>query len=307
MTRIRAQDKQLAMVLRCDPDLPDLVLTDPTCFRQILVHLVRNAVDFTDHGEVRIFARGRPLDNRMLRLEIAVSDTGVGISPERLQKVFEPLTQAGASLTRRDGAGLGLAISQRLAQALGGDIQVQSEPGRGSTFTLAIPVELPDESAANETSPGGIAKASSAIRAAGSQRGRILLVDDAPGVRFVVVELLKQLGLDVDVAGDGKTGCEMVINSSAEGRPYDLVLMDLEMPVRNGLDAARRLRQWGWRGPLVALTANALAGDRERCLAAGCDDYLSKPVTGNDLERVVARFVSRETPATPHANDGLVP
>jgi CheY-like chemotaxis protein len=269
------------------------------------VHLVRNAFDFTDRGVVRIVTRSQPLSKGMISLEIAVSDTGVGISPERLREVFQPLEPADGLRTRRYGVGVGLAISQRLAQALGGELRVQSEIGWGSTFTLSIPVALPEDSAVPEMTPRGLAKSGLTIPpiAERPRSGRILLVDDAPGVRFVIVALLKRLGLEVDAASNAVSGCELVINSLAEGRPYDLILMDLEMPVMTGLEAARRLRQEGWRGPLVALTAHALAGDRERCLAAGCDDYLSKPVTGNDLEQMVNRFVSGETQIMPSANN----
>lgn len=305
MTRVRAQEKQLAVVVECDPLLPDLLLTDPGCLRQILVHLVRNAFDFTDRGAVRIVTRGQSSSDGMLRLEISVSDTGVGIPPERLQEVFQPLEPAGGLRTRRYGVGVGLAISQRLAHALGGDLRVQSEIEWGSTFTLSIPVALPEDSAVTELTSRGLAQAGPTIppTAARPRSGRILLVDDAPGVRFVIAALLKRLGLEVDAADDVAAGCEMMADSLAEGRPYDLILIDLEMPAVRGLGAARHLRQEGWRGPLVALTAHALAGDRERCLAAGCDDYLSKPVTGSDLEQMIDWFMSGETRSMPPANE----
>ena len=268
--------------------------------RQILVNLLGNAIKFTERGEVRLALRWLREAPGGPRMQFAVSDTGIGIAPEKLGELFQPFTQADASLTRRyGGTGLGLAISQRLAKALGGDIEVRSALGQGSTFTLTVsagplqgvrlrrgpPAPAP---ASEEPSPG-----EPEVRL----RGRVLLVEDVPDLHHMLRQMLGKMGLEVEIAENGRRACQMAQHSQAEARPYDLILMDIQMPEMNGFEATRWLREHGWQGAIVALTAHAMVGDREKCLAAGCDEYLSKPVNAAGLEAIVARYLGREETA----------
>ena len=214
-------------------------------------------------------------------MQFAVSDTGIGIPTEKIGELFQPFMQVDGSASRRyGGTGLGLAISRRLAAALGGDIEVASELGKGSTFTLTIDagplqgvrmLQSPElAAAAEEVSPS--------VEQEPALQGRVLLAEDVPSVQLVLGYILRSLNLQVEIAEDGRVACNMAQKSKADGSPYDLILMDIQMPRMNGYEAVRWLRHYGWQGPIVALTAHAMVGDREKCLEAGCDDYLSKPV-----------------------------
>jgi PAS domain S-box-containing protein len=280
-----AADKQLRLTADPDESLPAQIETDPARLRQILVNLVANAVKFTERGEVRIAAGlgGRHADNAQLWFRVI--DTGIGIAADQLELIFQPFTQIDDSSTRRHGgSGLGLSISRRLAELLGGSLQVESEVGAGSTFTLWIEAGLPAPSA--KSGP-----ASAASKPASVLQGRVLVVDDARDVLHLVRRMLERAGLEVDVAENGDTGCRRVLLPEP-GRPYDLVLMDVQMPDLDGFAATARLRQGGWNGPIVALTAYAMAGDRERCLAAGFNDYLSKPVDRTRLLEMANRWIA---------------
>jgi CheY-like chemotaxis protein len=210
-----------------------------------------------------------------------------------MSRLFRPFTQGDSSTTRRfGGSGLGLTISRQLARMLGGDVTAQSDIGVGSTFTLTIdpgPIEaahmVHDSS---EVLTENIQERGRAARL----DGRVLLVDDGHHNRNILSIYLAQAGVQIDVAEDGRIGCDMALQVMAEGHPYDLVLMDMQMPVLDGYAAARELRDNGYRGPIIALTAHAMAGDRDKCLRAGCTDYLSKPVSRHDLVAMLARFLS---------------
>jgi len=254
---------------------------DATRLRQILHNLVGNAVKFTDRGEVaiRVFVDGG-------RLRIAVRDTGIGIAPEDLSRVFEPFHQADNSYARRHaGTGLGLAISRELARAMDGDVTAESAPGGGTVFTLDLPWSPTDAPAASD----GVAGRPESVR---SLKGRVLLAEDNPVNVRVALAMLKKLGLEVVVAEDG----EQAVASYQAQKP-DAVLMDCHMPVVDGFAATSRIRELeaqggGARVPILAVTANAFPEDRERCLAAGMDDYLSKPFTADDLTRMLERHLT---------------
>ena len=309
---LQAREKGLRLELVKQPSLPERIVTDPLRLRQILVNLMFNAVKFTEQGEVRLTAGCLRDGDGSLCLQLVIADTGIGIHSEKIRELFQPFVQVDTSLTsRHGGTGLGLAISRRLANLLGGDIQLTSELGRGSTFTVTIDAgTLPGEPAsgapdvrpaAQDGSVADRAVGADAVAAAetrggdgrlgrehGGQppgesertlQGRILVVDDIPSSQVVIRQILRTLLLDCEIAGDGQAACEMAEQSQATGRPYDLILMDIQMPVKNGFEATRWLRAHGWRGPIIAVTAHAMLGDRERCLQAGCDDYLPKPLT----------------------------
>ena len=289
--KMLAAEKGIGLQLVCRLPLPDTIRTDPARLRQILVNLVSNAVKFTQQGEVHLQVRTLAEGTR---LQFVVKDTGIGIPADRLQELFQPFVQVDRSDTRRfGGSGLGLAISQRLAQALGGQIEVASELDQGSAFSLTIDSGLaagvclsPPPAAEREAGP--------AVARVREFSGRVLLAEDSTDCQMVVRFLLKKRKLDVDLAADGQVACELAEQSRSEGRPYDLILMDMQMPRLNGFEATRWLRQQGWRGPIVALTAYAMAGDRERCLQAGCDDYLAKPISMNEFQAILQRHLSQQ-------------
>jgi PAS domain S-box-containing protein len=292
---VRAQQKGLRLEAVYDDALQEIIHTDAARLRQILVNLVGNAIKFTEHGSVRIAVR--PLNATPLtKIQFAVSDTGIGIAPEMIHRLFQPFTQADTSTTRRfGGTGLGLVISKRLANLLGGDIEVASTLGRGSTFTLTINVsqvskkresepnhQVPSSDSSSETKNGGH----------GSAKGRVLLAEDAPDVQALLSLVLGGMNLDIDFAANGNQVCEKTLQSIKDGKPYHLILMDIRMPGMDGLEATQWLRKNDWRRPIIALTAHAMAGDREKCLAAGCNDYLAKTTPLPELRAIVARHLT---------------
>jgi PAS domain S-box-containing protein len=288
LMQVRTQPKGVSLVVHFQPGLPEVIVTDPTRLRQILLNLVGNAVKFTERGEIAIEVVFRQLGRPMI--EFAVSDTGIGIPAEQLADIFRPFTQADTSSRRRfRGSGLGLTISRRLARMLGGDISVESQLGRGSRFVLSIagcdPAEL-DRPTVAPCRPA--ARMPPEVR---QLQGRLLVAEDTPMNRQLIQAILVKAGLEVDVAENGVEVCRLVAGSAADGRPYDLILMDIQMPELDGYDATRQLRQAGWQWPIVALTAHAMADDREKCLEAGCDDYISKPISRDGLLAVVSRYL----------------
>jgi CheY-like chemotaxis protein/HPt (histidine-containing phosphotransfer) domain-containing protein/anti-sigma regulatory factor (Ser/Thr protein kinase) len=256
------------------------------------MNFVGNAVKFTDAGEVRIVVGcdegpGEP------RLVVEVKDTGIGMTPAQLERLFQNFTQADTSTTRKyGGTGLGLVISKQLATMMGGDVHVESEPGRGTTLRLRVPTGPLDPGAMLH----GLSEA--ALRQApevASDPGiptpyRVLLAEDGPDNQRLISTYLRKAGAHVDVVGDGAQAVQQALAASTEGAPYDVVLMDMQMPELDGYGAAGKLRVRGYRGPIVALTAHAMAGDRDRCIAAGCDEYLTKPVDRARLVATVARL-----------------
>jgi len=287
LMRVHAEEKRLHLEACYHHSVPLTIRTDLARLRQILLNLVGNAIKFTEQGGVRILVSlqdGAPGS----RLRFAVSDTGIGISSEHVAEIFHPFHQADASLTRRfGGTGLGLTISRRLAWMLGGEITVHTELGKGSTFTLSISTNVDAERAVPQPAP--VRREVSSLPA--SLRGRVLLVEDTPASQFLIQKILTKVGLEVVSAADGEEGCRMAQRSSAEGRPFDVILMDMQMPGVDGYEAARRLRQQEWQRPIIAITAHAMSGDRERCLAAGCNDYLAKPISRDRLVETLSRYV----------------
>jgi signal transduction histidine kinase/ActR/RegA family two-component response regulator len=285
----QAAAKEIDLALSIGENLPATICTDPSRLRQILVNLVGNAIKFTHQGEVKlaveVVAAG---DER--RVEFRVSDTGIGMTAEQVARVFDPFMQADASTTRRyGGAGLGLAISKRLASMLGGDLTGESELGRGSTFRLCLPISdglAPPESAIPDrktSPPAGLT--ASAKPLAGLA---LLLAEDGPDNQRLISYLLRRAGAEVTIVENGELAIGAVENATARGRTYDLILMDMQMPVLDGYAAVRELRQRGCKLPIVALTAHAMAGDQQKCLDAGCDDYAVKPIDRAALIDLIA-------------------
>jgi PAS domain S-box-containing protein len=272
---------------------PREIRTDPVRVRQVLVNLLSNAIKFTPSGgkiTLRMFAERIP--DAAANLVMAVEDNGIGMSDRQMEHLFQPFQQADSSTTRRyGGSGLGLSISKRIVDALGGTISVESRVGAGSTFTVRLPIGA--ESAAQPWEHGQPVGWDSLTRSPGSNRpaassihGTVLVAEDSPDIQRIVARLLKSAGLDVEVAEDGLRAIEAVGR-----RHFDLILMDMQMPRLDGYGAASSLRRSGYGGPIVALTAHALHEDRERCLRAGCTDYLAKPVDRQTLLDCVRRYV----------------
>jgi PAS domain S-box-containing protein len=280
-----AKGKGLELAGRVEPDVPRRVCGDPGRLRQVLLNLLTNSVKFTDKGRIAAHLElgGRHPGEVVLRLR--VRDTGVGIAPDYLPHIFEPFTQ-GESATRRryGGTGLGLAITRRLVELMGGTISVSSTPGEGSEFTCTVQLAA----AGPEHGPAPPERRRDpSVDAPRDRPLHVLLAEDNLVNQRVTRAQLQRLECDVDVAGDGREAIAAVAR-----RPYDLVLMDCQMPGVDGFDATREIRRRegdGRRVPIVALTANALRGDRERCLAAGMDDYLAKPTDLDALREMLAR------------------
>ena len=286
---IRAQDKGIELSFGWDGPAPATILTDPTRFRQVITNLVGNSIKFTEKGGVRLLTRLDRSDARP-RLVVDVVDTGIGMKPEALQRIFDPFTQADNSITRRfGGTGLGLSISRQCATALGGGLTVKSEYGKGSTFTLAIDagpaeaIELFDP--LSEETPKSAARnaSSSVVRL---KPARILVVEDGTSNQKLINVVLQRAGVTVELANNGQIGFDMAMATQ-----YDVILMDMQMPVMDGFTATRRLRQEGCKLPIIALTANAMKGEEEKCRAAGCSGYLSKPIDVDLLLRTLAELV----------------
>ncbi len=275
-----AEQRGLRLPVRIADDVPAWVATDCGRIRQVLVNLVGNGLKFTHHGEVAVEVSLAPTGSAAApRIRFTVRDTGIGIPLDRQQRIFQPFTQVDPSTTRRyGGSGLGLSICALIADRLGGTLTLASAPGEGSAFVFEVPV-----AAASGPAPD----AEDQRRAPIPADLRVLIAEDEPVNRMVALKLLRKLGVQADVAEDGVEAVEL-----AGRQHYDIVLMDVHMPRLDGISATAELRRAGADGAarprIVALTANALPGDRERFLLAGMDDYLSKPVTVEGLAGVLA-------------------
>ncbi len=294
LMQIRAGEKGVGLHMEVGSPLPLIISSDPARLRQVLVNLVGNAVKFTDHGEVRITLE---LNEEVTphQLQFHVSDTGIGIAEEQMDGLFAPFSQADSSITRRyGGTGLGLAISRRLASSLDGTLSMSSVLGQGSTFTLSIPVIESEENRGTyqQSSPPEDAQVPRTSVSANPSllNCRVLLVEDSLDNQRLLSLLLRKAGATVVVAENGRLGCDAVRQAHEDGSPFDIVLMDMQMPVLDGYSAARELRELGDKTPIVALTAHAMQEDRRKCLDAGCDEYLTKPIQREGLIAMVARF-----------------
>jgi signal transduction histidine kinase len=265
-----ARERGLELVVDFAPDAPRWVKVDPNKFKQILGNLVSNALKFTPHGGVYLEVPAA-VDDRLL---VRVRDTGIGMSPAQLERIFRPFVQGDHSTTRRfGGTGLGLSICQRLARFLGGEVSVISMPGAGSTFTLSLPL-VPAEALADAKTDS-----TEAIDLKGL---RVLVAEDNAVNRLVICRLLEKLGIEVRTAAEGENCVQQW-----KAHPIDLILMDCQMPGCDGYQATRRIRQEGGTLPIIALTANAMADDRARCLEAGMNDHMSKPIDPSVLVSVL--------------------
>ncbi len=288
LMHVRAAEKKLEFRAEFPSEVPEQIRTDPTRLRQVLINLIGNAIKFTEKGSVvlSIFLKNENA------LTFAIRDTGIGISNDQQERLFKPFSQGDSSVTRTyGGSGLGLAISKRLTTMMGGEITLESELGVGSTFTVSIPIGPID--VAQLIKPSLFSK-SKVIEVEHLKQVkldcRILVVDDRRDVRHISQHFLEKAGARVSTAEDGQQGIDAAIAARDLGGPFDLVVMDMQMPNVDGLNAVAKLRSEGIEVPIIALTADAMKGDREKCLNGGCDDYLAKPIDQAKLISMVAKY-----------------
>ena len=292
----RAKEKGLHLKLEYDGPIPQTIRSDATRLRQILINLAGNAVKFTRNGCVRFVSRVLQAGSDNPKLQVDVIDTGVGMTEEQAGRLFVPFQQADTSTTRKyGGTGLGLAISRRLARSLGGDIVAESEYGRGSKFSVTVDT-------GSLTGVGFVDRPTrtDAMRPFGNHASmereqincRVLLAEDGRDNQRLISLLLEKAGAKVEQAENGLIAHGLALKSQAAGTPFDVILMDMQMPIMDGYEATRRLREADYAGPIIALTAHAMSTDQEKCLRAGCDDYLTKPVDRKRLIALVAKYAS---------------
>jgi len=296
-----AQARSLSFAVEIDPALPAWVFGDPLRTRQILSNYLTNALKFTETGGITVAVRALPANARGSAGEwvrIEVRDTGPGIAPEQQGRLFQPFTQADESTTRRfGGTGLGLSICRELATLMGGEVGVESAPGQGSAFWAELPLPAAPAPLAHQPrdsrSSGGSGGAPDAL-----QGRRVLIAEDHPVNMLIAVAQLEQWGMEVAQASDGRQAIEAVLAAASVGKPFDIVLMDVQMPVMGGHDATRELRKQfsAEQLPIVALTAAALVSERDDAFAAGMNDFLTKPIDTPKLHQTLLKLTGARAP-----------
>jgi len=279
----RAETKGLATEVRVGP-LPDAAIGDPVLLRAAVENLIDNAVKFTERGRVGLSVAAEPAPRNAVRLVFVVSDSGIGLSPAEIKRLFRPFAQANPRVADRfGGAGLGLVFIKRVARAMRGSVTVESKPGEGSTFRFAVVIE-------RAAAPNAVADASAAdVRASRTRALRILCAEDNPYGRVILNTILTELGHKVDFAGSGEAAVEAVARGG-----YDLVLMDVILPDLDGIEATRRIRALAGdaaRTPVIGISGRAAPGDETAARAAGMDAYVMKPVSPSRLAEVIAAAV----------------
>jgi CheY-like chemotaxis protein len=299
----RAREKNLRLISNVATEVPECLCGDPVRWRQILMNLVGNAVKFTERGEIEVSVDLRSFDAHKASVHCAVRDTGIGIPVEKQSLIFNPFAQADASITRKyGGTGLGLAICSRLVDAMGGSMSVESRPGKGATFHFTVPLgvastiehpALAPAAAGAECRPAAVPQQSQPRPA---RPLNVLLAEDNAVNQKLAVKLLEKHQHTVDVVGNGREAVD-----AAQRTAYDIVLMDLQMPDMGGIEACTLIRAAEGRGrhlPIVAMTAHAMQSDRDLCLAAGMDGFITKPIRVDQLMAEMARVVQPEAAAT---------
>jgi TMAO reductase system sensor TorS len=292
----QARKKAISLQLKLEPNVPVQVEGDPGRLRQILVNLVGNAVKFTEQGGVSVCISTNGNEGEYANVILDVRDTGIGISPDSLRQIFECFSQGDGSTTRKfGGTGLGLTIARQLVEMMGGDLSVESEPGRGSVFRITVPLRKLSDITVSDITPSEEPDKPDQGPAVPGERGqkalgRILLAEDNMVNQEVCAEIITYLGYRVDIVSNGQEAVEALIRNS-----YDLILMDFQMPVMDGIEATRRIRaldrEKGVHSTIIALTARVMEGDREQCLEKGMDDYLSKPFTMEAIREMLDRWL----------------
>lgn len=298
-----AEKKNLQFQMRIDENLPERVGSDPLRFRQVMTNLIGNAIKFTQTGFVSVsvqYQEKSPTSKPILQID--VEDSGIGISQENRARLFQPFSQGDQSVSRRfGGTGLGLVLSKKLANLLGGDVElVKSEADLGSIFRVSFEDRFGDLKIKSVTTEAKASSGRHLTRAESPLKGgRILVVDDSPDNQYLAQMFLTKAGAEVEFANNGKEGVQRALEGD-----YNVVLMDIQMPICDGLQATKILRSKGYSGPIIALTANAMREERERCIVAGCDEYLSKPIDKVMLTNTVEKYLkAKKDKAT--SNKGL--
>jgi signal transduction histidine kinase/ActR/RegA family two-component response regulator len=304
LMNVRSAAKGLALRVEFHTPIPETIQTDPTRIRQILINLVGNAIKFTEMGELKLVVSFLPGDRSMMQFDVI--DMGIGMTIEETQHLFQQFSQTETSTARRfGGTGLGLAISKRLAEMLGGDVTlVQTQPGVGSHFRLTVAtgliegvrmIEMPNLLTLHE---------SARYESVGQQLtpsvwlpSNILLAEDGPDNQRLIAHILKKAGAEVVLVDNGKKAVDAAREAAKAGRPFDLILMDMQMPVMDGYEATSTLRHEGYTGWIVALTAHAMASDRQKCLDAGCNDYATKPIQRKEFFATLTKYIGEGTHA----------
>jgi signal transduction histidine kinase/CheY-like chemotaxis protein len=302
LTSVRAAERGLPLTVSFDTALPSEIVSDPVGIRQILLNLVNNAIKFTSEGSVQL-----RIAVKRDTIEFRVDDTGIGIPEGVVERLFEPFAQLDTSSARAyGGTGLGLAISNRLAKALRGSLDVVSQLGRGSSFSLTVPIGTEEYTLIPPADLERELKRPSPpepVRTPRQLRGRVLAVDDRLDMRILFRHLFEEAGAQVEVASDGEGALQAVEAAVAAGRQFDVIVMDVQMPRMDGLTATRELRRRGYGAPIIALTASAQPVDRERAMQAGCDEFVTKPISGPALKAVVWRHLGGRPPEPKKGRD----
>ena len=315
LMKVRADAKGLPLSIEFKGSLPATLKTDPTRLRQILINLVGNAVKFTEQGSVRLVMECFP-NEQPPTIQFQVIDTGIGITAQQQKRLFEAFSQADSSTTRKfGGTGLGLCITKRLVGHLAGQIDVTSQPGKGSTFQVTLPLgSLQGVSMIDGTTLSRLAAQHSSKTMDGTPFietpviempvietpiARVLLAEEGADNQRLISLLLEKSVAEIVVVENGQQAIDAAQRACEQNEPFDVILMDMQMPVVDGYVATRTLRQTGYTGPIIAWTAHAMTGARDQCLAAGCDDYLSKPIDRRRLLSMVSRYAAVSADCSP--------
>lgn len=304
LMQVRADEKQLSLAIEYESSMPHRITTDPTRLRQILINLTSNAVKFTENGGVRIVARFLD-ESGMAKMQFDVYDSGVGMSTEQVERLFQPFMQADNSTSRKyGGTGLGLTISKKLAAILNGELHLmKTSSTSGTCFRLTINAGLTGDLDFVEDPMAATTISDSTPNLGEAYKlppCHILLAEDGPDNQKLITHFLKKAGAEVTVVENGQLAVEAVIETQKTGSSFDCVLMDIQMPILDGYDATSQLRELGFEKPIIALTAHAMASDREKCLTAGCDDYSTKPINRKKLMAIISKHLSRSRGVVSH-------
>ena len=305
LVQVRAEAKGLKLEASYLFPLPAEIQSDPTRIRQILINLIGNAIKFTEVGTIRLETELVETPGAKPQIQFSVIDEGIGMTESQLSNLFRPFTQADSSTTRKyGGTGLGLTICKRLANMLGGDISVTSERNKGSRFTAAVDTgdldgverlqelqqPITPEAEAGETSQPLVCPLPEF-----PLKGRnILLAEDGPDNQKLIAFILKKAGAEVTIAENGEVAREAALKAMETNTLYDVILMDMQMPILDGYGATRKIREHGYSGPIISLTANAMEGDREKCISAGCNDHITKPVNRKKMIELISSICNEE-------------
>ena len=301
LLKIKAHSKGIFFRAKYNFPLPAKIKSDPLRLRQVILNILSNAIKFTETGGVTLELDFETLGSGATVVRIDVIDSGIGMTETQIKKLFQPFTQATTETTRQfGGTGLGMTISKKLAKLLGGDLVVSSIYGEGSTFSFSFKFDEVHDTAIFKSLEDYRHSIDNSVRQKSGQffLGRVLLVEDNKANQLLISKILISLGLSVEKADNGQLACTRVLESEKFHNPYDLIFMDMYMPIMGGLEATEELRKQDFKRPIIALTANVSNEDQQECLKAGCDDILGKPLVITDLKKILLKYLTCSTKAT---------